>query len=165
MNGGKSSWTCGRNWSWLVMLTFLILCISSRYCLCVSKCTLLQQLCIFFVLFFLFVLFVLTTQTVLMVKNFETGWNLHKVTFRPYFMCLECANRLRKETCTYISWFSIRKKTPSLHWELLRWMCFYLKEKKEKEMKDNPMLFLLACLWKCNEISRTSQSPGTICLC
>lgn len=32
-------------------------------------------------------------------------------------------------------------------------------------MKDNPILFLLACLWKYNEINRTSQSPGTICLC
>lgn len=31
-------------------------------------------------------------------------------------------------------------------------------------MKDNPILFLLACLWKYNEINRTSQSPGTICL-
>lgn len=32
-------------------------------------------------------------------------------------------------------------------------------------MKDNPILFPLACLWKHNEINRTSQSPGTICLC
>lgn len=32
-------------------------------------------------------------------------------------------------------------------------------------MKDNPVLLVLACLWKQNEINRTSQSPGTIYSC
>lgn len=35
--------------SWLSLLT-LILCISSRYCLCVSKWTLLHELCSFYIL-------------------------------------------------------------------------------------------------------------------
>ncbi len=62
---------------------FLILCISSRYCLCVSKCTLLHKLCSSY--FF-------DNPDCAHGQGLWGGSEAAQSDFLTFFMCLECAN-------------------------------------------------------------------------
>lgn len=104
-----------------------------------------------------------TTQTVLLVKNFEREWSCTKWLFDLFLYVLNVQTVKKKKL--HLHFLVFNQKTHSLHWELLDECVFTWRWREGKEMKDNPILFLLACLWKYNEINRTSQSPGTICLC
>lgn len=85
---------------------FLILCISSRYCLCVSKCTLLHKLCSF-VFFF---------QQPRLCSRSRTlrGSEAAQSDFLTLFLCVLNVQTVKKKSCTYSSWFSIRKHTASI---------------------------------------------------
>lgn len=85
-----------------------------------------------------------------MVINF-CEVQLHKMNF--WHFCVECANF---KSCTYFS-------TKARMYE--KWDIVFLHEGNWREGKDSLILFLLACLWKDNEMNRTSPSPGTVCLC
>lgn len=70
---------------------FLILRISSRYCVYVCQNVHSFMNCADFVFVFFFLFFGQPRQC-LLVKDFSGRVKLHKMIFFTFFMCLECAN-------------------------------------------------------------------------
>lgn len=122
---GKPSQPYGRKLA--LCADFLILCISSRYCLCVSKCTLLHKLCSFSVWFFFWVfLFCLDNPDCACGQELWEGVMLHKVTFWPFFLNVQ----------------TVKKKSENTQTPLRRygWMCFYMKVKRRKINEGQPCI-------------------------
>lgn len=112
----------GQNRSWPSVLT-LIFCISSRYCLCVSKCTLVSELCTHFFW---------TTQAL-------RGNNVARTDFLTFLLCLECANRgkkdknINKTTALMV----VNQNTHILAHELVEVSFSHAGEEEETEWRTN----------------------------
>lgn len=92
---------------------FLILCISSRYCLCVSKCTLLHKWCSFYFIFYFFRQPRLCSWS----RTLGREWSCTRWLFDLFDVSWMCKLLKKKNKKLHLQFLVFNQKTHSFHWE------------------------------------------------